>query len=125
MQPWGGDTVAKDDRFSRDGAPATDFERQLLARCRELEDPWREIADAVGLDAVLRIMDLFHSCHLTVPRRASFVARLHRVWLDAETLRMRRARVPDHEIAAKLEIKPRSIRRRLSRVLKRGPQKRA
>lgn len=112
-----------DSRFSAPGKPATAFEHELLRLADSLEDPWVEVAGIVGLDATLLIMDRFERCLLSCPQRQAFIGRLHRTWLDMETLRLRRLRVPPKQVAEKLGIRPRSIRRRVVRALRRTPRR--
>lgn len=113
-----------DRRFSSPGQPATEFERDLLANAQALEDPWVEIVQIIGLDATLAVMDRFERCLLSCPQRSAFIGRLHRVWLDMETLRLRRARATNREIVQQLGITERSIRKRTSRALQRVQPKR-
>lgn len=108
----------KDNRFSTPGKPATEFEHQLLDNAKTLEDPWVEIAQLVGLDNTLTIMDRFERCILSCPQRATFVARLHRVWLDQECLRLHRARVSNREVSRTLKVTERSVPRRVARALR-------
>lgn len=110
----------KDNRFSTPGKPATEFEHDLLRNAEQkgLEDPWVEVAQLVGLDATLRIMDRFERCILSCPQRSTFIARLHRVWLDQESLRLHRARVSNREVAVKLNVTERSVPRRVARALR-------
>lgn len=108
----------KDNRFSTPGKPATEFEHQLLDNAKALEDPWVEIAQLVGLDNALTIMDRFERCILSCPQRVTFVGRLHRVWLDQECLRLHRARVSNREVSHTLKVTERSVPRRVARALR-------
>lgn len=114
-----------DSRFSSTGEPATLFETELLARCKALEDPWVEISNIVGLDAALAVMDLFASCLLSVPPRRAFVARIHRVWLEGEVLRLKREGMPNVEIAHRLGVRTRTVRQYSARLMRRATPKRA
>lgn len=112
-----------DQRFSALGKPASEFEHDLLANSEELEDVWVEISGIVGIDHAMAIMDRFSGCLLSVPKRSDFVKRMYRVFVDREVLRLRkhRPRMSNAEISTTLGVSERSIRRRLSRVLRRGP----
>lgn len=114
-----------DNRFSTPGKPPTAFEEQLLLSAGPLEDPWVEIAQEVGLHGALRIMDRFARCNLSCPSRGTFVARLLRVWQDAETLRLlqERPRLSMREIARRIGLPPSAFRKRRARALKRVPRR--
>ena len=113
-----------DRRFSKQGQPATDFERDLLLQSQALEDPWVEIAQIIGLDAALAVMDRFERCLLSCPSRTAFITRMHRVWLDIETLRLRHKGAPNRRIVQQLGVTDRSIRKRVARAKKHLQSKR-
>ena len=114
-------------RFSNPGQPATEFERELLRSAAVLEDPWVEIANIVGLDHALRIMDSFARCHLTCPPRSAFVARMHRVWQETEIVRLLaiRPRLTTRDLAHRIGLPVKTLHKRRSRALKRVPRHRA
>lgn len=114
-----------DSRFSGTGKPATAYETELLAHCKALEDPWVEIANKIGLDHAMSVMDLFASCLLSVPPRGAFVARLHRVWLEGEVLRLKREGLRNVEIATRLGVRTRTVRQYSARLMRRATPKRA
>lgn len=127
MPPWEGAIAVTDARFSKPGKPATDFEQDLLKAAAVLEDPWVEIANMVGLDNAMRIMDAFARCHLTCPARESFVARMHRVWQETETLRLLqvRPRLTMRDIAHRIGVPRETFRKRRARALRRVPRRKA
>ena len=126
MPPWEVGCVT-DRKFSTVGKAASAFEHELLAHAAHLEDPWVEIAGIIGLDKTLLVMDRFARCLLSVPARDAFVARMHRVWLDDEVLRLSRIRprLSNADIESLLHIPRNSLRRKKARALKRCMQKRA
>lgn len=114
-----------DRRFSTPGKPCTDFERELLEQACDLEDPWVEIAQMVGLDVTVVIMDRFERNLLSCPARRAFMSRLHRVWVD-KAIRQMRVTSPGisyREISQRLGVTEGSLRKRNFRATRRGNKK--
>lgn len=106
-----------DPAFSRRGEAPTSFERELLANHgqhapRTDDDLWMLLAQRIGLENLMAVLDEVGGIKLWVPTREQLV---RRVWVDLRDREIRRLRQEHHlstcEISARLGVNPRTVRR--------------
>lgn len=83
-----------DPAFSRPGEAPTPFERELLAAIPRSEpkcasELWLVVAQAIGLDALMRMLDEFGDAHVWIPSRHRMIQSL---WVDQRDSEIRRLR---------------------------------
>ena len=111
--------------FGRRGAPPTEFEVALLARCADCDDRWVAVGKRIGAEALFAVLDELGGEILSAPSREMFVLRLYQPHRDAEMLELATAGVPTMEIARTYGVNENTVRRAVARALRTCPRESA
>lgn len=94
-------------QFSERGLPVTAFERALVAqadtaRLTDASGQWVLLAQKVGLEAIVAIMDEFGTEKIHVPTRQQFIQALYRPVRNAQIQALAAGGMPAGEIAQRM-----------------------